>query len=148
MSGTAFSTCYPYLFVSAMWQAIRQALPTVEVKGCVFHWTQRVYRKITTLGLSSAYMQKKDKYVFMRKLMALPFLPHEHILPAFHKLSEQASALAQEPLPELINYISCTWMYSSIWKPHQWSVYNETVRTNNEVEGRSNCQILISVWFI
>ena len=124
-----------------MWQAIREVLPSVDIKGCVFHWTQRLYKKITTLGLSPAYMMKKDKYVFMRKLMALPFLPHEHIRPAFNKLSEQASALAVQPLTELIKYISSTWMYSSIWRPENWSVYNETVQTNNEVEG--NCHILI-----
>ena len=124
-----------------MWQAIREVLPSVDIKGCVFHWTQRLYKKVTTLGLSPAYMMKKDKYVFMRKLMALPFLPHEHIRPAFNKLSEQASALAVQPLTELIKYISSTWMYSSIWRPENWSVYNETVRTNNEVEG--NCHILI-----
>ena len=124
-----------------MWQAIREVLPSVDIKGCVFHWTQRLYKKITTLGLSPAYMMKKDKYVFMRKLMALPFLPHEHIRPVYNKLSEQASALAVQPLTELIKYISSTWMYSSIWRPENWSVYNETVRTNNEVEG--NCHNLI-----
>ncbi|MPC45788.1 hypothetical protein E2C01_039493 [Portunus trituberculatus] len=76
-------------------------------------------------ALLAAYMLRKDKYVFMRKLMALPFLPHEHI-PAFNQLSEQASALCVEPLTDLINYIRTTWIHSSVWTPAHWSVYRET----------------------
>ena len=39
--------------------------------------------KLSQLGLSTAYMEIKDKYLFLRKLMSLPLLSQEHILPAF-----------------------------------------------------------------
>ena len=38
-------------------------------------------------------------------------------------------------LSELTNYIYQTWIINSMWKPNCWSVYNQLVRTNNDVEG-------------
>ena len=34
-------------------------------------------------GLQTAYFEKKGRYKFVRKVLALPFLPGEHILTAF-----------------------------------------------------------------
>ena len=34
-------------FERAVWSAIRRLLPAVEVKGCVFHWTQALWRKVS-----------------------------------------------------------------------------------------------------
>ena len=115
------------LFISAVWQALKEVLPPyVVIKGCSFHWRQSVYRKITTLGLSSAYMARKDKFIFMRKLMALPFLPQEHIYQAFNKLREQAAQYGIQPLIDLTTYINTTWITSSVWTPGNWSAFRET----------------------
>ena len=77
-------------FVSAAWQAIRQLYPRATVKGCVFHWNQRVYRKVVNEGLATAYAANGDKFLFLRKLMSLPYLPSEHITPAFEQMMLQA----------------------------------------------------------
>ena len=122
------------IYFSATWQAIRDVFPTVIVKGCVFHWTQRIYKKLSQLGLSTAYTERKDKHAFLRKLMSLPFLPQEHIIPAFNELKQQAASTQLEPFIQLTNYIQATWI-EGLWTPVCWSVFRETVRTNNEVEG-------------
>ena len=33
-------------FESGLWGAVRSVLPDVTVQGCVFHWTQAVWRKV------------------------------------------------------------------------------------------------------
>ena len=120
------------IYFSATWQAIRDVFPTVIVKECVFHWTQRIYRKLSQLGLSTAYMERKDKHAFLRKLMSLPFLSQEHIIPAFNELKQQAASTQLEPFIQLTNYIQATWI-EGLWTPVCWSVFRETVRTNNEI---------------
>lgn len=42
-------------FEAAVWKAVRQVLPHVQMRGCSFHWSQSVWRHIQGLGLQSAY---------------------------------------------------------------------------------------------
>ncbi|KAH3770982.1 hypothetical protein DPMN_172282 [Dreissena polymorpha] len=92
--------------------------------GCVFHWNQRVYRKVVNERLATAYGANGDKFLFLRKLMSLPYLPSEHIIPAFEQMMVQA-----EERP---------WIRGSMWKPENWGVYRQTVGTNNDVEGMAH----------
>jgi len=32
-------------FEKAMWNCLREVLPDMTVKGCLFHWTQALWRK-------------------------------------------------------------------------------------------------------
>ena len=34
-------------FEMAMWAALRIILPDVQIKGCVFHWSQAIWRKVS-----------------------------------------------------------------------------------------------------
>ena len=34
-------------FEIAMWATLRIILPDVQIKGCVFHWTQAIWRKVS-----------------------------------------------------------------------------------------------------
>ena len=115
-----------------MWKAVSLTLPDVEVQGCNFHWNQAVYRYIQQLGLQRQFEQRDSYHRYMKKLMALPYLPAEHTEPAFHKLAEKATT---EKLQELCDYIETTWLHSSIWPVESWSVFNRSIRTNNDVEG-------------
>ena len=65
--------------------------------------------------------------------MALPFIPSEHIPPTFEDLARQASTA---PLQSLVQYVRNTWIDSTLWPPSSWSVFKQSVRTNNDVEGR------------
>ena len=36
-------------FEKAIWSAIRQVLPNEKLMGCSFHWTQALWRKVSTI---------------------------------------------------------------------------------------------------
>jgi hypothetical protein len=71
---------------------------------------------------------------FLRKVFSLPFLPADHIPPAFEKLKEKST---DEKTQEIMQYwrYKCTWMTSTVWTVPTWSVFNQSIRTNNDVEG-------------
>jgi len=120
-------------FESAAWQALRVVLPNVELRGCLFHFTQAVYRKIQELGLTNAYMHDNGTKTLCKQLMSLPLLPHEHIIPIFDRLTERAGDL--ENLISLCNYVRNTWIRGPVFSPINWSVFGQSIRTNNDVEG-------------
>ena len=64
-------------------------------------------------------------YWYVRKLMALPFLPEGEIRPMFEQLQAQA---ATDLLKQFAEYISETWINSITWPPSCWSVFQMTVR--------------------
>ncbi|XP_041365984.1 uncharacterized protein LOC121380989 [Gigantopelta aegis] len=77
-------------FEKGAWQAIRVVFPDVEVKGCVFHWSQAIWRKVQDLGLVTTYKKRQAMYTYIQQLMALPFLPAVHIVETFDELKGRA----------------------------------------------------------
>lgn len=74
-------------------------------------------------------------FTFIRKILALPYLPAEHIVSAFEELSRLATQGSSEQIDRLLCYVNTTWIQGTVWKPENWSVFRQTVRTNNDVEG-------------
>jgi hypothetical protein len=119
-------------FELSLWKAIQEVYPAVRIRGCAFHWTQSVYRKIQSVGLQTNYVQDIGVHRLCKQLLGLPFIPASHIRPVFEKLQERA---VTEKLQELTDYIELTWIESTVWNPEKWSVFGQSVRTNNDVEG-------------
>ena len=69
-------------------------------------------------------------YNFLRKVMALPFLPEEQIPVAFLALKEEVTT---ERLHNFMAYVEKTWISHSTFSPDTWSVYMMSIRTNNGV---------------
>ena len=84
------------------------------------------------LGLSMEYMERGSLYRFIRKLLCLPFLPAEHTEPTFETLVDLAP---DHHLNRLTDYVRRTWFESTVWAPDNWSIFRQSVRTNNDVEG-------------
>ncbi|ESO08389.1 hypothetical protein HELRODRAFT_169214 [Helobdella robusta] len=72
-------------FEQAVWIAATNILQ-VSIHGCLFHWTQAVFRKIKELGLQKDYNEKKEEHSKCKLLLALPFLPSEWIPRMFEQL--------------------------------------------------------------
>ena len=118
-------------FEKGLWQAFHRVLPDAEIKECLFHWTQALWREVQQLGLQTAYTDDKAINSFITRLMALPFLPYETIATMFEHL---ASSATTPMLQQLISYIRNTWIENEIWSPSTWSVFMLSVRTNNDIE--------------
>ena len=64
------------------------------------------------------------------------FLPHEHITLLFTNMILLDAPTSPMPplLGQLLNYIQTTSIYSNIWPPASWSIFNRAVRTNYDCE--------------
>ena len=82
--------------------AIKAVFPDAEIKRCAFHWGQAVMRKVANLGLKTSYNENKGVHIFVRKLLALPYLPADHIRPAFkqHQTNHIHSTTAADQLSD------------------------------------------------
>ena len=130
-------------FEGAAWRAIQDNYEDADIKGCAFHWGQAVMRKVANLGLRTTYLQRKTTYQLVRKLLAIPFLPADHIVPALDNLRTAATTPA---LQSLFDYVSTTWAGSSIWGIRQWCVFRQVVRTNNDTEGKYDYIFIIFIY--
>ena len=109
-------------FEKASWKAALLEFPDVRRRGCTFHWTQAVWKKVQSLGLQPAYQTDPPTHSYIRKLLALPMLPAEHISAVFQ-------------LEELVVYIRDQWIKTRFFPPATWSAFFQTTRTNNDCEG-------------
>jgi len=78
------------------------------------------------------YEYDRGTHDFLRCVMALPFLSEEEIVPQFERLKGQ---VADGNLNHFVQYIRATWIDSITWTPSPWTVFMQSVRTNNDVEG-------------
>ena len=89
--------------------------------------------QVQALHLAESYVNDADCHSYIRRLLAPPFLPAEHIPPMMTRLREEASHT--DAYDGLLDYMQNTWIDSTLWTPDRWSVFYRTVRTNNDVEG-------------
>ncbi|CAC5399538.1 unnamed protein product [Mytilus coruscus] len=118
-------------FERGLWNALHHLFPGVPVQGCAFHWSQAIFRKIQNTGLVVSYNSKGNTFKFLRKLMAIPFLPVEHISTAFNKLMDTAPA---GRLQTVLRYVQKRWINSRLWPIASWCVFMQSIRTNNDVD--------------
>ena len=66
--------------------AIKKALPQLEMYGCWFHFTQRIWAKTQKVGLAQEFRNTQEIESYIKQLMAIPFLPASLINPTFSYL--------------------------------------------------------------
>ena len=69
---------------------------------------------------------------FIKKVIALPFLPHEDIEQAFNEILTAASQRVQNVLRRFISYYRRQWI--NIVTPKGFSIFGLVRRTNNAIE--------------
>ena len=126
-------------FESATWLGLRDCFPDIDLRGCGFHWSQAIYRQVQELHLGPAYMKGGDITTTIKKLLALPYLPHRLMEKHFKGMMSEASAPGNdERLVKLLDYVNRCWFSSPVWSPKDFCLYQRLVRTNNDLEGYHN----------
>ena len=98
-------------FENAAQNAFRLAYPNANIKGCLFHLSQSVLRKVGHLGLKVQFESNPDFNMAVKSLSALSFFPENDVLERFLDLVDLFLDL--DRVEELITYFEVTYLYPS-----------------------------------
>lgn len=129
-------SCLYFSFLG-VWGAIKSIYQEADIKGCSFHWGRAVMRRVAKLVMKTAYDNDRVVHLFVRKVLALPYLPAAHIAPNFRQLQQETTN--NQPLQRLVAYVNRTWLQSYVFAIHQWCIFQQTVRTNNDTQDEHIC---------
>jgi len=130
-------------FEMAVITTLERVFPDSEIKGCFFHLSQNIYRKIQESGLQQRYQEDSDFALKLRMIPALAFVPTVDVVEAFEELSE---ILPPECRP-ITDYFEDSYIgrpqrrgrRQSTYALGMWNMHlrseNELPKTNNSVEG-------------
>lgn len=110
-------------------------LPIVDFLTLIKIFTtilQAILAKVKSLGLRSFLENNVEAHNFIRKVLALPFLPYEQISETFENLVRSLSSYVKGRLPSSVRYFRDFWL--RIIQPRGFSVFGLQHRTNNIVE--------------
>ena len=93
-------------FELAVLNAITTSFPDSSKKGCFFHFSQAIFKKIQSLGLQVRYKDDEDFAHKVRMLAALAFVPEADVIDAFEAVSEDFPLDAQA----VIDYFEDTYI--------------------------------------
>ena len=123
--------------------AVNEVFPNASVKGCFFHFSQAIYRKVQAEGLQQHYAADTDFALQARMLAAMAFVPAPDVDAAFAELTRN---VPEELLP-ILDYFEDTYLgavrrgirRAPRFPATMWSIYDrvtaELPRTNNPIEG-------------
>lgn len=123
-------------FEKAAQNAATAQLPTVTLKGCLFHLKQNWWRKIQELGLSSEYKDAESETGrFLKMSFGLPFLDFLDVYESF-AFDVLFEAPSDDKLDCFLTYLMETYICSnSTFPPTLWASSDmETKRTTNGCE--------------
>lgn len=94
-------------FEKAVHNAVRDVFDgQVEMKGCFFHLTQSVWRKLQQLGLAKKYREDEEFRLFVGKIFGLAFLPVDYVKDGLNYLC----SIAPDDALELLEYFDATYV--------------------------------------
>jgi hypothetical protein len=127
-------------FEISLMSAIEAEFPQATVKGCFFHFTQSIWRRVLELGLARPYKHDRKLSNFVRKLMAMAYIPTALVRQNFqliHGCRSIRRLVQRYPaVRDLIRYFNRNYITGQ-FPPPVWNVMHRdsTSRTNNHVEG-------------
>jgi len=82
-------------FEQAAIRAVHEEFPDANVKGCFFHFTQAIWRKVEDLGLAGLYNEDEHIQQWDRRAAGLPLLPVDEVQDAWLEAMDQSPDIPQ-----------------------------------------------------
>ncbi|CAF0894177.1 unnamed protein product [Brachionus calyciflorus] len=120
-------------FEPALLKSIHSVFPGINLKGCWFHFTQAIRKKIFLFGYKNIYLHNYKFKFWIKRFMALALIPLENIKNGIDIIVEEIPE-KDEKLIEFIKYFKKQWLNGSI-SPEIWNHHFSQKRTNNNLEG-------------
>lgn len=135
-------------FENAAQNAFKLAFPNTDVKGCQFHLSQAVLRKVGQLGLKDRFQNDVDFNLLVKSLTALSFVPEDEVLDRFQELADAFPD--DDNSQELLVYFEATYIRGrdlgrnrghapARYPPEMWNHSIDALgcapKTTNAVEG-------------
>ena len=115
--------------------AVRNVCGTsVQIKGCWFHYTQAITKRIKKVGLQASYANLPLVNQTVRRMFALPFVLPWEVEETFMMIVNEAAGSCPksvgEKLDELFVYFRRTWLGK--YPPEEWNQsFDVSIRSNN-----------------
>lgn len=132
-------------FENAAISAAQIAFPQADVKGCYFHLSQSIIRKVGAVGLKVKFESDIDTKLMLKSLAALAFVPIKDVKSVFKELA--TTFPDEESYNDVLNYFFCTYIEgaagrnpqfpTSLWN-HYESALEKSPKTTNCCEGFHN----------
>jgi hypothetical protein len=122
-------------YEQGLFHALGRIWPQLEIKGCLFHFGQCVWRRAAHEGLTTAYAENNEIKMTVRRLLALPLVPMHFQDDAWLIITGEAPD--DQRVNGLIDYVANTWHDENhaTFNKEMWIRYAENDRTSNAAEG-------------
>ncbi|XP_052127756.1 uncharacterized protein LOC127750338 [Frankliniella occidentalis] len=142
-------------FELAAMNAAKALFPNVQIKGCLFHFSQSIWRKVASAGLRDAFVDRDDSTIRdnFRELVGLAFVPIAEVEQRFDEIKGNM----HRDMEPVVKHLEKTYIRgepprrpatrrrnpaprpAARFPPNTWNVYDLVLtgkqRTNNNVEG-------------
>ncbi|CAF1597843.1 unnamed protein product [Rotaria magnacalcarata] len=119
-------------------KSVKDMLPNILHRGCLFHFSQAVCRQVQSKGLTTKYNEDEVFRLNVKELIALAFAPLDQIITSFDLICDQFDDDAND----LVEYFEKTCIGEPKRSGKLWNIHDRVAATvprpNNSVEGRHN----------
>ena len=135
-------------FERATINAIQPLNGNIDVKGCFYHLSSNIWKKIQHLGFQERFQNEADFAIRLKMLAATAFLPPAQVINGFEELTNYLRDHYGEEIEDLLEYFQDSYIgrfrrnaprHPPLFALELWNMYHRTddelPRTNNSVEG-------------
>ena len=97
-------------FERAATNAIEHLNPNVEIKGCCYHLSSNVWKRIQQFGYQQRYNDDQEFALHTRMLCALAFLPPDDVIQGFEQLADRIRDVYNDIMCGLLEYFEDTFI--------------------------------------